>query len=308
MMSSRRLPLQPGGGLHQQHHQHAECAELDRRPGPEPIPCPSPTPNEVAMKRKFPESQSFVVYDAGYGTFMDYYNAGFSNGYNGGKTGIALVKRGSADGSTLSFADKINNASSFSGTNYMGESYGVLAVLVYDSDPAATTLINMNTDNTSLTSAFISGVDGAAMIDALNAGQEVRITVHQQDQLSDWEEGGQMSSFTSWGSGSGLELKPEITAPGGNIWSTVMDSSYVEGAGKYDDYTGSYSLMSGTSMATPHMAGLAALVEQYVKSQHPQQDAAASADPDQPSAGEHRRAPSRRTAYTSLPAARAPAL
>ena len=37
---------------------------------------------------------------------------------------------------------------------------------------------------------------------------------------------------------------------GGNIWSTVMDSSYVEGAGKYDDYTGSYSLMSGTSMAT----------------------------------------------------------
>ena len=147
----------------------------------------------------------------------------------------------------------------------MGESYGVLAVLVYDSDPAATTLINMNTDNTSLTSAFISGVDGAAMIDALNAGQEVRITVHQQDQLSGWEEGGQMSSFTSWGSGSGLELKPEITAPGGNIWSTVMDSSYVEGAGKYDDYTGSYSLMSGTSMATPHMAGLAALVEQYVK-------------------------------------------
>ena len=84
----------------------------------------------------------------------------------------------------------------------------MLAVLVYDSDPAATTLINMNTDNTSLTSAFISGVDGAAMIDALNAGQEVRITVHQQDQLSDWEEGGQMSSFTSWGSGSGLELKP----------------------------------------------------------------------------------------------------
>ena len=70
-----------------------------------------------------------------------------------------------------------------------------------------------------------------------------------------------MSSFSSWGVPGSLEMKPEITAPGGNIWSTVMDSSYVEGAGKYDDYTGSYSLMSGTSMATPHMAGLAALVE-----------------------------------------------
>ncbi len=239
---------------------------------------PFSDPNEVAMKHKFPESQSFAVYDAGYGTYSDYYNAGFNNGYNGGKTGIALVKRGSADGSTLSFADKINNATSFSGTNYMGESYGVLAVVIYDSDPTATMLINMSADNTSLTSAFISGKDGAAMIEALNAGQAVNITVHQQDQLSTWDEGGEMSSFTSWGSGSGLELKPEITAPGGNIWSTVMDSSYFEGAGKYDDYTGSYSLMSGTSMATPHMAGLAALVEQYVKAEHPQQDAAGNAD------------------------------
>ena len=239
---------------------------------------PFSDPNEIAMKRKFPESQSFAVYDAGYGTYSDYYNAGFNTGYNGGKDGIALVKRGSADGSALSFADKINNASSFSGTNYMGEAYGVLAVVIYDDDPNGTTLINMNTDNTSLTSAFISGADGAAMIAALNAGQEVRITVRQQDQLSSWDESGQMSSFTSWGSGSGLELKPEITAPGGNIWSTVMDSSYVEGAGEYDDYTGSYSLMSGTSMATPHMAGLAALVEQYVKARHPQQDAAGNAD------------------------------
>ena len=39
MMSSpapRRLPLQPGGGIHQQHHQHAERADLDRCPGREP--------------------------------------------------------------------------------------------------------------------------------------------------------------------------------------------------------------------------------------------------------------------------------
>lgn len=48
---------------------------------------PFSDPNEVAMKGKFPESQSFVVYDAGYGTYMDYYKAEFSNGYNGGKTG-----------------------------------------------------------------------------------------------------------------------------------------------------------------------------------------------------------------------------
>ena len=108
-----------------------------------------------------------------------------------------------------------------------------------------------------------------------------KLTVHGSGVYTDMNATGgviTMSDFSSWGVPGDLSLKPEITAPGGNIWSTVMDSSYVEGAGKYDDYTGSYSLMSGTSMATPHMAGLAALVEQYVKSQHPQQDAAASAD------------------------------
>ena len=38
-----------------------------------------------------------------------------------------------------------------------------------------------------------------------------------------------MSSFTSWGSGQALELKPEITAPGGNIWSTVAGGSNTGG-------------------------------------------------------------------------------
>ena len=58
-----------------------------------------------------------------------------------------------------------------------------------------------------------------------------------------------------------LELKPEITAPGGNIWSTIIDQTGSSGA----DYTGSYGMMSGTSMAAPHMSGIAALVRQRVQ-------------------------------------------
>ena len=79
-----------------------------------------------------------------------------------------------------------------------------------------------------------------------------------------WSDAGNMSSFTSWGAGASLELKPEITAPGGNIWSTIVDQTYQGGAGVYNDYTGSYGMMSGTSMAAPHMSGLAAIVCQYV--------------------------------------------
>ena len=223
-------------------------------------------PTSIAMKSKFAGKGEFVVYDAGYGTYDDYQKAGFDTGYNGGKTGIALVKRGGTDysGNPLSFVTKINNASSFSGVNYRGESYGVLAVIIYDSDSETNTLINMSTDGTSLTSAFIGGKDGAAMVEALKNGEEVKISVEQNDKVVSWSDAGNMSSFTSWGAGASLELKPEITAPGGNIWSTIVDQTYQGGAGVYNDYTGSYGMMSGTSMAAPHMSGLAAIVCQYV--------------------------------------------
>ncbi len=60
-----------------------------------------------------------------------------------------------------------------------------------------------------------------------------------------------MSSFSSYGVNDNLELKPEITAPGGNIISSVSSG------------TTSYGLKSGTSMASPHIAGAAAIMYEY---------------------------------------------
>ncbi len=58
-----------------------------------------------------------------------------------------------------------------------------------------------------------------------------------------------MSFFSSWGVDESLELKPEISAPGGDIYS-----SYISG----------YASMSGTSMASPHMSGVYALMYEYL--------------------------------------------
>ena len=65
----------------------------------------------------------------------------------------------------------------------------------------------------------------------------------------------EMSDFSSWGIPDSLEMKPEITAPGGNIYSV---NGMVAG-GK------SYESMSGTSMAAPQMAGIAAVMAEYIR-------------------------------------------
>ncbi len=64
-----------------------------------------------------------------------------------------------------------------------------------------------------------------------------------------------MSDFSSWGVPGSLEMKPEITAPGGNIYSL----NGLEPSG------GGYEIMSGTSMASPQVAGMSALLAQYIR-------------------------------------------
>ena len=64
-----------------------------------------------------------------------------------------------------------------------------------------------------------------------------------------------MSSFSSWGVPGSLEMKPEISAPGGNIYS-------VNGEIASGD---AYKNLSGTSMASPQIAGMAAVVMQYIR-------------------------------------------
>ncbi len=64
-----------------------------------------------------------------------------------------------------------------------------------------------------------------------------------------------VSGFSSWGPNAMLELKPDIVAPGQEIIST----------GIVKDGRDTYVRMSGTSMSTPHVAGISTLLLSKVK-------------------------------------------
>src|SRR5207253_3388730 len=152
---------------------------------------------------------------------------------------VALIERG-----VCAFTDKVNNASAA----------GAVAAIIYNKDLSEGTdggdnLIHMAVGGTSIPSVFVSRTAGLALRDFARAHADASLN------LTPLIAADVVSDFSSRGPSLLQTLKPDIAAPGESIYSAALKSTNASGFGSE----------SGTSQATPHIAGAAALVIQ----QHP---------------------------------------
>ncbi|HNK63199.1 MAG TPA: S8 family serine peptidase [Anaerolineales bacterium] len=147
---------------------------------------------------------------------------------------IALIRRGGC-----TFFVKAFNA----------QSAGAAGVILYNNAAGGLNPTVAGAAPITIPVVAITQADGALINSRLDAGS-VDLTWGTETFTVPSTTGGLISSFSSYGLSPDLALKPDIGAPGGNIWST------------YPLEEGGYANLSGTSMASPHVAGAVALLLQ----------------------------------------------
>ncbi|MGI5310177.1 S8 family serine peptidase [Rheinheimera sp. WS51] len=146
---------------------------------------------------------------------------------------IVLLSRGEC-----SFTQKAENA----------QAAGAVGMILANNAPG---VILMSMPGATLPSVSILQADGEAMLAAWQEGDEATIT--KSLKLTNTAAVNAMSDFSSRGpNGDNSFLKPDIAAPGSDILSAYTPSNGEE----------QYGVISGTSMASPHVAGAAALLRQ----------------------------------------------
>ena len=155
---------------------------------------------------------------------------------------IAIAERGGETGELVYFSEKESNVAS----------KGAIGLIIHNNDDSGLFLGNLigshNPPNYvgKIPVVSISGRDGKYLVDKLINGDDIEVTIltHRSAQIM----ADRVAFFSSIGPVSPFYMKPDIVAPGANVNTTSVD--------------GKYSIVDGTSFATPHVTGAASLLLQ----------------------------------------------
>jgi subtilisin family serine protease len=154
---------------------------------------------------------------------------------------IAFIQRGGC-----SFQTKLENA----------EEAGAIAAVVFNI-AGAPIVMTGTPESVDIPALMIGQADGNLLRDEIDDSQIIEVVLDKSFFLTEDDTGNVMGIFSSRGPGPIEDiLKPDVTAPGINILAGNSPDAANSVAGE------NFSSRSGTSMSTPHVAGVAALLKQ----------------------------------------------
>jgi hypothetical protein len=156
---------------------------------------------------------------------------------------IALVQRGGCN-----FDVKVRNV----------QDAGAKAALVYSDQGESLPIMNGSPSGITIPALMIAQADGERLRARLDAGDTVGVTLQKGLFMRVADAGNRMEAISSRGPNSWQldVLKPDLTAPGVEI----LGAQTPDGANNLRGE--SFQYLTGTSMAVPHVAGIAALLKE----------------------------------------------
>lgn len=206
-----------------------------------------------AKKTAFESDKEFDIVDVGYGNEIAEYKDQDVRGK------IVLVQRGK----DVKYKDDKKYPNTFADKIRLAGQQGAIAVLLGNNEvDKPDYFIIMQTQTKGLIPSYSITYKNYTIIknnieEAIKKTGKATIKINAKRHKLDNPGVHKMNDSSSWGPNTSLRLKPEIAAPGGEIFSTVNVDK------------GRYQSMTGTSMATPHVAGGIALVNEFLAKRMP---------------------------------------